>query len=407
MKVFVTGMGAATSLGNGVSPMFTALKQNRSGIRQYPEWQQYKGLGCYLGAPAHEYDISRIPRSARRTMTRMSEMAVLATLEALQMADLQIGDHTNTPRVLLCMGSTTGSPETMEIYFKKLLERGGPEGQLGTSFFKVMSHSVAANVASGLAFKGPVLSPSSACATSAQAMIMGWELIQSGLYDIVIAGGADELHYTSAAVFDVVHAASRGYNDRPDQAPRPFDRARDGLVVSEGAGVVILESEQSATRRGARPHAQFLGGSYLCDGTHMSQPSASAMIETMKASLDRAEIQASDVQYVNAHATGTIQGDEEEARAIGTLFSHKPPVSSLKGHFGHSLAACGAIEAICSVEMMKEGLILPTRNLTEIDPACAEVLHVQEIRPAATNIVLSNNFAFGGMNTCLLLSGLK
>jgi 3-oxoacyl-[acyl-carrier-protein] synthase II len=394
-------------LGNGVSAMFTSLRQNRSGVRHYPEWQQYKGLGTHLGAPAAAYDISRVPRSARRTMTRMSEMAVLATLEALQMADLRVGDHVNTPRILISMGSTTGSPDTMEAYFKKLFERGGPEGQLSTGFFKVMNHSVAANVASALAFRGPVMAPSSACATSAQAMIMGWELIQSGMYDIVIAGGADELHYTSAAVFDVVHAASRGHADHPEQAARPFDRARDGLVVSEGAGVVILESEASANRRGARPHARFLGGSYLCDGTHMSQSNASAMVETMKTSLDRAETLASEVGYVNAHATGTIQGDMEEARAIGAVFGNQTPVSSLKGHFGHSLAACGALEAISSFEMMREELILPTRNLTEIDPECAQVLHVQEMRPATPNVVLSNNFAFGGMNTSLLLSSLK
>jgi len=404
MKVFITGMGAVSSLGNGVDTMFGSLLENRSGIRQYPEWAQYKGLGTLLGAPAPAHDITRIPRAARRTMSRMSEMAVLATTEALQMADLPIGDHVSTPRILLCMGSTTGSPETMELYFKKLIERQGPEGQLGTNFFKVMNHSIAANVASALGLRGPVMSPSSACATSAQAMIMGWELIQSGLYDIVIAGGGDELHYTSAAIFDIVQAASRGYNDRPDQASRPFDEARDGLVVSEGAGVVILESEESVRKRGVRAHARFLGGSYLCDGTHMSQPNASAMIEVMNASFDRAGIRASDVDYVNAHATATVQGDAEEAQAIGSVLGDQVPVSSLKGHFGHSLAACGAIEAICSVKMMQNEVLIPTRNLENVSPSCSQVLHLQEKRPARTKVVLSNNFAFGGMNTSLLLS---
>ena len=384
--------------------MFTSLLENRSSIRRYPEWEQYKGLGTHLGAPVPEYDISRIPRTARRTMSRMSEMAVVATGEALQMADLPIGNHVDTPRVLICMGSTTGSPDTMETYFKKLFERGGPEGQFGTNFFKVMNHSVAANVAAALGFRGPVMAPSSACATSAQAMIMGWELIQSGMYDIVIAGGADELHYTSAAVFDIVQAASRGYNDRPEQASRPFDQARDGLVVSEGAGVVILESEESARKRGVRTHAEFLGGSYFCDGTHMSQSNASAMSEVMKTALSRAGIRSSAVGYINAHATGTLQGDAEEAKAIGEVFGDQVPVSSLKGHFGHSLAACGAIEAISSIKMMEERVLIPTRNLTVIDPSCSQILHIQEKRSIRTEVVLSNNFAFGGMNTSLLLS---
>jgi 3-oxoacyl-[acyl-carrier-protein] synthase II len=404
MKVFITGMGAATSLGVGVESMFRSLLENRSGVRHYPEWQKYKGLGTHLGAPVPEYDVSKLPRSARRTMSRMSEMAAVATMEAIQMADLQIGNHLSTPRILLCMGSTTGSPETLELYFKKLIERGGPEGQLGTSFFKVMNHSVAANVASALAFRGPVMSPSSACATSAQAMIMGWELIQSGMYDIVIAGGADELHYTSGAVFDIVQAASRGYNDRPGLAPRPFDKDRDGLVVSEGAGVVILESEQSIRSRGGRAHAQFLGGSYYCDGAHMSQSNSSAMIEVMKTSLERAKVSPSSIGYVNAHATATVQGDAEEAQAIGAVFGNQIPVSSLKGHFGHSLAACGAIEVISSIKMMEEKVLIPTRNLSQIDPACAQVSHIVEKREAKTDLVLSNNFAFGGMNTSLIVS---
>ena len=152
----------------------------------------------------------------------MSEMAFLATRQALDQAGLPQGADLGSTRTLLVLGSTSGSPITMETYFRKLFEKGGPEGQLSTSFFKVMNHSVASNLAVGLGFLGPVLSPSSACSTSAQAMILGWELMQAGLYDVVIAGGADELHYTSVAVFDIVQAASRGYNDEPSLSPSTF-----------------------------------------------------------------------------------------------------------------------------------------------------------------------------------------
>ncbi|HEX4923462.1 MAG TPA: beta-ketoacyl-[acyl-carrier-protein] synthase family protein [Bdellovibrionales bacterium] len=403
-NVYITGMGAISSLGINVPSMFTALLENKSGVKHYPDWAKYNGLHSHVGGPAPEYDIMKVPRTARRTMSRMSEMSVLATLEAMGQADLQAGAKKSTPRIALCMGSTTGSPENLELYFKKLIERGGPEGQMGTTFFKVMNHSVVANVAAALEFKGPVFSPSSACATSAQAMILGWELLQSGLYDIVIAGGADELHYTSAAVFDIVMAASRNYNDSTQRSPRPFDIKRDGLVVAEGAAVVVMESESSMQKRGARPLARFDGGAYLCDASHMSQSSRPAMVEVMTMALERARRKSSEIGYVNAHATGTVQGDQEEAQAIGDVFGKQIPVSSLKGHFGHSLAACGTLEAIACVEMMRRDVLLPTRNLHEVDPACAHVFHLQEARKTSVRTIMSNNFAFGGMNTSVVLS---
>lgn len=404
MRVYITGMGALSSLGNSVESMWQGLKEGRSGIKAYPEWRQYVGLHSYLAAPCPEYDIMKIPRQVRRAMSRMSEMASLATLQALGQADLQPGPALNSPRVLLIMGSTSGSPNTLETYFRKLFEKHGPEGQLSTSFFKVMNHSVPANVAAAIDFNGAMLSPSCACATSTQSMILGWELIKAGLYDIVIAGGADELHYMSTSVFDIVQAASRGYNDRPDDASRPFDAKRDGLVVSEGAGVLVMEAEASMNRRKARPLAEVKGGAYLCDGTHMSQSSAETMMKVMNEALKRAGLTAQQVDYVNAHATATVHGDIEEAKAIGGVFGSDIATSSLKGHLGHSLAACGALEAIASIKMMQESLILPTRNLHEVAPECAGIRHIQKLSRETVNTVLSNNFAFGGMNTCLLLS---
>lgn len=403
MKVYITGMGTVSSLGNTVPEMFSSLLENKTAVRRMEGWENYKGLNSYVGATVPQYDIMRVPRTARRTMSPMSEMATLATMEAIRQADVSIGNGQSTPRVLMCLGSTTGSPENFETYFKKIIERGGPEGQMGTTFFKVMNHSVNANVAAALGFKGAALSPSSACSTSAQSMIMGWELIQSGMYDIVIAGGADELHYTSTSVFDIVMAASRGYNDRPTETPRPFDVKRDGLVVAEGASVIVMESEASAKARGIRRLAEFCGGAYICDGAHMSQSNKFNMLDVMKATLERAKINAEDIQYVNAHATGTVQGDAEEAQAISEIFGKNVPVSSLKGHFGHSLAACGTLEVISSVQMMNEQVLIPTRNLTEIDPACTGIFHLQEKKSFPTTKVMSNNFAFGGMNTSLII----
>jgi 3-oxoacyl-[acyl-carrier-protein] synthase II len=403
-KVFITGMGALTALGNDVETIFTNLKAGVGGVKHIKEWEQYNGLHSHLGAPVGDYDVSKLPRTVRRAMSRMSEMGALAAMQAVAHADLPVPASLNSTRSMLIIGSTSGSPQTLETYFRKLFEKNGPEGQVSTSFFKVMNHSVAANVAAALDYHGPLLAPSSACATSSQAMILGWELIRSGAYDLVIAGGADELHYMSAAIFDIVMAASRGFNSRPDEASRPFDKDRDGLVVSEGAAIVVMESEQHMLARKGRPLAEFKAGAYLCDSGHMSQSSTATMVKTMHEALSRSGLNPSEIDYVNAHATATVHGDEAEIKAISEVFGSRIPVSSLKGHFGHTLAACGTLEAIMSVKMMEEGILIPTRNLKSVSSDCEGVDHLQSNRATSVRTVLSNNFAFGGMNTSLLLS---
>lgn len=405
-KVFITGTGIVSSLGNDVEEVFHNLLQGKSGVVAKPEWEQYNGLNTHLIAPAHPIDSKSIPRKMRRSMSPMAEMATIATRQALKQAGFPEEDtwkDIDNRRGIMIMGSTTGSPKTLEDHFKKLFDRGGPENQTSTAFFKIMNHSVPANVALAVGYNGPLLSTGSACSTSSQAMIQAWEMIQSGLYDFAIVGGADEAFYTSAAIFDTVQAASTGYNDRPDDSPRPFDNRRDGLVISEGAGMIIMESEEHMKKRGAKALAEFAGGAYYCDGEHMSQPQRKSMIHTMEWALERAELTTEDVQYVNAHATSTKIGDIEEANAVGELFQQKPPVSSLKGHFGHSLAACGTIEAICCMEMMTAGILIPNRKLEKLDENCSMIDALQSNREGRFNTVLSNNFAFGGMNTSFIL----
>lgn len=404
INVVITGTGVVSSLGNSPEDLFEALLAGKSGVRHYPEWAAQNGLHCHLGAPALPYDIGAIPRTVRRTMSRMSEMALIATRQALTQSQLTGDASLDATRAMVCLGSTSGSPFELEVYFKKYIERGGPEGQLSTSFFKVMNHSVASNVVAGLGKTLPLLGVSSACSTSAQAMILGWELIQSGLYDVVIAGGADELHHTSVAIFDNVFAASRGHNETPNLSPRPFDRDRDGLVVSEGAGVVILESESHARKRNAGILGFFEGGAYVCDATHMSEPQVLAMRHVMKTAFDRSGFSAQTIDYVNAHATATRMGDVEESKAMKEVFGDRVPVSSIKGHLGHSLAACGAIEVIASLKMMENELLIPTRNLDNVDPECDGLFHLTKPVSKKIRAFMSNNFAFGGMNTSLIVS---
>ncbi len=400
-----------SSLGNSAKEMFGSLIENKSAIKKIDAWAAIDGLNCHLGAPCAAYDSQILPRSVRRTMSPMSEMGALATFQALEHAGLRSADGTfnniEFNKTLLIMGSTTGGPQALEEYFRKLIKNNSLSGQPGTSFFKVMNHSVASNVAVALGFNGAVISPSSACATSAQSLILGWELIQSGLYDVAICGGADELHYLTPAVFDVVYAASRGYHDTPDLTPRPFDKRRDGLVVSEGASVVILESERHCIKRGAKPLAEFCGGAYLCESSHMSQSNDLQMVNVMTEALSRSDLKKEDIEYISAHATGTLQGDAAEATAIRTMFGGSTPVSSLKAHFGHSMAACGAMELIATVKMMDENILIGTRNLEDVAKNCAGVMHLNKNTKQTTNIALSNNFAFGGINTSFIIKKIK
>lgn len=406
MKVFITGYGLVSSLGNNPDHMFGALLEGRSHIQVIEEWAKMDGLHSHLGAYAAPYDKSVISRTARRTMSPMSEMSTLACLDAMKMAGLKM-EALDFSRSLMILGSTTGSPICLEEYFQKLNQSQSLQGQSGTAFFKVMNHSVAANTAIALGFNGVLLAPSSACATSSQSIIMGWEMIQSGLYDYAICGGADELHYLSAAVFDSVYAASRGYNDKSDLSPRPFDAQRDGLVVSEGASVVILESERSLAKRGAKPLAEMCGGAYFCESSHISQNNENQMMKTMKAAMERSSVQPQEIEYVNAHATGTLQGDAQEAAAVAKTFGPQMPISSLKAHFGHSMAACGGIELISILKMMEAGVLIKTKNLETVAPECEGVFHLHENLNRKISTAISNNFAFGGINTSLIVRSVE
>ncbi len=414
-KVCITGMGLVSSLGNMPEELFSELDKGSCNFKFFEEWESYNGLETFVAAPAKEFDDSSLPRNVRRSMSRMSTMAYDATKSALKDAALSVGRNSeendlfkpNHHRTLVIMGSTSGSPIFLEKYFKKMIENGGPKGQLSTSFFKVMNHSVAANVALALGYSGPLISPSSACSTSSQAVIMGAELIKAGLYDVVIAGGADELHYTSVSVFDVVKASSKNYNKEPLKIPGPFDANRDGLVVSEGAGIVVLESESHVKERGGKVYAEFMGGAYFCDGIHMSQPQAEQMSTTIEMALEKSGVSASQVDYVNAHATGTKVGDLQEALAIKKAFPGQDiPVSSLKGHLGHSLAACGSTELIAMVEMMKNKRMIATRNISSVTDEFSGINILKENVNAEIEYAVSNNFAFGGMNTSFVIKNL-
>ena len=401
-RVAITGMGIVSPIGNDLATVKAALVEGRSGIRAMPEWAEFAGLRARVAGVAAEADPKRIPRRHRRTMGRVAVLGAFAALDAAADAGLD-AEALASDRTGAALGSTTGSTSSLEQFFGDFVRSHGFLEQEGTLFMRVMSHTVAANVAALLGVRGQLLAPCSACASSTQAIGVGYQMIRDGYQDVMICGGAEEVHPSTAAVFDVVYAASRRYNDAPERTPRPFDRDRDGLVVSEGGAVVVLEALDQARARGAAIHAELLGYATCCDVSHMTQPSREGMLHCMRHAVRSAGIEPRELDYINAHATGTQLGDSAEAQATAELVGDAVPVSSTKGCTGHTLAACGAMEAIFCLLMMRDGFLAPTRNLEAVAEDCKGIAHVQRLTAAAPRLVLTNNFAFGGVMASLVL----
>ncbi len=405
-RVVITGIGLLSPIGNTPQEAAEGLKNGRSGIKRMDDWKQVKGLNSFVGGEVAEFDPKRIPRQARRTMGKLSVMAAIAAEDAAKDAALA-PDYLRSGRAGISMGSTTGSPKCMNDFFSEFTVKGGVEEQMGTSFMKVMGHTTAANAAVHLGVTGCVYSPTSACASSAQAIGLGYDLIRHGRQEAMLCGGAEELHVTTACTFDIVRAASRAYNASPTRTPRPFDSARDGLAVSEGAAVMVLEDRERALARNAPVYAEVLGYNTCCDGEHIAMPSREGMLRCMKDAVLSAGLEPKDIDYINAHATGTQIGDAAESWAIKELFGASVPVSSSKGHVGHTIGACGCLEAIFCLLMMKEGFLAPTLNLENVGEDCAGVNHLQKPAAIQARRILSNSFAFGGINASLIFGSGK
>ncbi len=400
-RVVITGMGAVTPLGGSVSETIQALDEHRHAIRRCPELEACKGLRSWLAAPAELKNEKLIPRQNRRSMSRMSIFAAQAALEASQQAGYQ--PELFSPGKVGCIaGSTTPSPITIHQIYETFI----PTRDFGLiqamQFFQSMSHTVAMNLAQYLGLQGRFLSTNAACASGLQAIGTAYELIRAGSQEAIFCGGAEEFHSTVTGVFDMLLAASTKYNDDPDHASRPFDAARDGLVCGEGAGILFLEEREHALARGATIYGEILGFDTCSGGTHISESNRECIAQCMRQVLANAECSPSDIGYISAHATATLQGDGEEAAAIHAVFSDTVPVSSLKGHLGHTLGASGPIEMIASLVGLRKNKIYPTRNLTSVAPECQGIRHVAEIETTQATCFMKNSFAFGGINASLV-----
>ncbi|MFQ5589533.1 MAG: beta-ketoacyl-[acyl-carrier-protein] synthase family protein [Phycisphaerae bacterium] len=405
-KVVITGVGAISPFGIGVKRLMASLNSGCSAVvNRKDEWQaSLSDLTSWVAAPLREsLDSESIPRTVRRSMGRVAQLAYVACLEALARAHIPPADC-RSRRMGVSFASTMGSTSSLEEFFAACFEKGRIEGLPANTFFRFMSHTCAANLAHALNLPGRVHSPACACASSLQAIGCAVEAIKGGYQEIMLCGGADELHVMVTACFDLVHAASSRFNDQPTRTPRPFDRDRDGIVCGEGAGALVLESERSASERGAEILGEVIGYATTSDGSHIAQPHRDSIVECLRQALDDAGVPADAIDYVNAHATGTLQGDREEAAALKLVFGERGvPVSSFKGHLGHTLGASGALELIACLCMQEDGYVIPTLNLEIPGEGCEDLAHVMTRRRGSVRRFVKNNFAFGGVNAVLVV----
>lgn len=401
-RVVITGMGVISPFGRGIISLMDSLIAGKSGVVQVPALAEITGMRTRVAALATGVDSMEIPRKFRRSMSSMSVFATLASQDAVVMAELT-EKQLRSGRLGVSIGSTTGSPQTMQEFFRDFGIDNSLERMKSTLFFHIMNHSCASNVAQALGVTGRILAPAAACSTSCHAVGYAAEMIGMGKQDFMLCGGADEFHPLTSGTFDIMNAASTAFNDSPTSTPRPFDRDRDGIVCGEGSGILLLESLESAEQRGATILAEIVGFATNSDPGSIANPNALCIADCMLQALDDAQVKPSQIDYVNAHATATEQGDIAECEAISRVFGSRTPTSSLKGHLGHAMAASGALELAACIEMLRQGLLIPTLNLENVDPLCANVQHVHGVtrRPVAT--VIKNNFALGGVNSSIIL----
>lgn len=401
-RVVVTGMAGITALGDSWGAIDAAMQAGRNGVRRMPEWDAIVDLQTRLGAPVDDFQVpAHYPRKMLRSMGRVSLMAVCATERALAHAGLLGDARIADGRMGIAYGSSGGSVAPVRV-FGQMLDTGQMTGVTSTSYIQMMAHTTAVNIGLTFGLKGRVIPTSSACTSGSQGIGYAYEAIRYGKQALMIAGGAEELSSPAAAVFDTLFATSQ-MNDRPSLTPRPFDTARDGLVVGEGAATLVLESYEHAVARGATILAEIVGFDCNSDGKHITQPSADTMATVMRRALADAGLPPTAIDYISAHGTATEVGDIAESNAVHAVFGETTPISSLKGHFGHTLGACGAIEAWLGIEMLRAGRFAPTLNLDTPDPRCAALDYIMGgERPLAASTFMSNNFAFGGINTSLI-----
>ncbi|MBF8673278.1 beta-ketoacyl-ACP synthase [Pseudomonas fulva] len=401
-RVVVTGMAGITSLGNDWATIAGHFASQRSGIRRMDEWDRFEEMNTRLAGPIDDFKVpAHWTRKQLRSMGRVSRLAVGAAEQALADAGLLGDPSIRDGRMGVACGSSTGSTDEIKAFGNMLLNSVA-DGLNANSYVRMMPHTTAANISIFFGLTGRLIPTSSACTSGSQGIGYAYEAIKYGRLPMMLAGGAEELCPTEAMVFDALYATSLK-NDTPHLSPRPYDCGRDGLVIGEGAGMLVLEALEHAQARGAKIHAEIVGFGSNADGQHTTRPEQSTMRRAMELALEDAGLAPEAIGYVNGHGTATEQGDIAETLATSSLFGPRMPISSQKSFLGHTLGACGALESWFSIEMMNSDRYVHTLNLDAVDPRCGELDYLRgEFRHMSHGFVMNNNFAFGGVNTSLI-----
>ncbi|EGQ9193421.1 TPA: beta-ketoacyl-ACP synthase [Vibrio parahaemolyticus] len=400
-RVVVTGMSGVTAFGNDWQSVEPKLRDCQNATQYMPSYEQYDGLNTKLAAPILDFELPKhYKRKQVRGMGRVSKLATVATENALSQAGLIGNDVLTNGQTGIAYGSSTGSTDAIGA-FGVMLNEKTTKAITATTYVQMMPHTTAVNVGLFFGLKGRVIPTSSACTSGSQAIGYAYEAIKHGYQTVMVAGGAEELCPTESAVFDTLFATSLK-NEDPKSTPRPYDSDRDGLVIGEGAGTLVLEEYEHAVARGAKIYAEIIGFASNCDAAHVTQPQMETMQICMEMAMQNAGITAEKIDYVSAHGTATDRGDIAESNATANALG-KVPISSLKSYFGHTLGACGAIEAWLGLEMMHTGWFNPTLNLENLDEQCGDLDYIAgQGRELDVKYLMSNNFAFGGINTSII-----
>lgn len=400
-RVVVTGMGGVCSLGDTWSSISQNMLSGKSGIRYMQEWDIYAELNTRLGGPIDDFQVpSHWTRKQLRSMGPVSRMSVYAAERALADAGLLNDASIKTGIMGVACGSSTGSTQDVKA-FGSMLINNCSEGLNANTYVRMMPHTTAANISIFFGLTGRLIPTSSACTSGSQGIGYAYEAIKFGRIPMMLAGGAEELCPTEAMVFDALYATSLR-NDEPQTNPRPYDISRDGLVIGEGAGILVLEELEHALARGAHIYAEIVGFGCNADGAHVTKPEKETMAIAMQLALQDAALEPSQIGYVNGHGTATEQGDIAETQATESVFGAGMPISSQKSYLGHTLGACGALESWFSIEMLNHDLYIPTLNLKQVDSRCGDLEYFTTAKHLKNQYVMNNNFAFGGVNTSLI-----
>ena len=404
-RVVITACSAITPIGYGKDDIIAGLRQGKSGVKPLRDDGLLTGHihSRVFGTVDYPIDYG-FKRQYRKTMGPVAFYACQVAKDVLKQSGLD-QEFITSGRLGVAFGSTHGSPTVQRNIYKTFFNNLDEEfSSIGAvDYLRSMVHTTAVNITRMFGITGRVIASSTACTTSSQAIGFGYEMVKYGMQDAMICGGADEYDTTTVAVFDNLLACSVDFNDQPECTPRPFDTRRDGLVVGEGGGAVLLEEYESARKRGATILAEVIGFGCNNNGGDLILPNLDGITATLQLALDDAGIKAQDVDVVSAHATATKMGDVIESQAIDAVYGNRPLVTGLKSYMGHTMGTCGVIELTLMLYMMEQGFVAPTLNLDTVDPRCSMLNHARELSEQHISVAAIQNFAFGGVNTCLMI----